>query len=441
MPKDRYRLYHVEKAKGGIALTMTAGSAVVSRDSPPAFGNLLLWRDDIVPWLRRLTDECHDARRGGDDPDHASRPPHVLEPRRLAAGAVALAGARAGASRVPENHRGLGHRAHRRRLRRRRAARAGGGAGRAGDRGVRPSARRVLVAGHQPARRRVRRQPRQPHALLARRAARRCAPRSGEKFLVGVRMVADEDWDRGLSRADGMEIARRFKASGLVDFLNIIRGHIETDNALTDVIPIAGMRSAPHLDFAGEVRAATQFPVFHAARISDVATARHAIADGQARHGGHDARADRRSAYRAQGGRGCGAAHPPLRRRDLLPRPHLRGQRGAVHPQPRHRPRGDDAAHRRAQRGAAPARRRGRRRTGGAGSRARRGRARPCGDAVRGDGEGRRPDPAGHARAATARPDRHRRLAAGGTGTPRRRAALFHLCRRRTTCWRNRPTW
>ena len=40
MPKDRYRLYHAEKAKGGIALTMTAGSAIVSRDSPPAFGNL-----------------------------------------------------------------------------------------------------------------------------------------------------------------------------------------------------------------------------------------------------------------------------------------------------------------------------------------------------------------------------------------------------------------
>src|SRR5262249_4872414 len=37
MPKDRYRLYHVERAKGGVALTMTAGSAVVSADSPPAF--------------------------------------------------------------------------------------------------------------------------------------------------------------------------------------------------------------------------------------------------------------------------------------------------------------------------------------------------------------------------------------------------------------------
>ena len=30
LPKDRYRLYHVERAKGGVALTMTAGSAVVS---------------------------------------------------------------------------------------------------------------------------------------------------------------------------------------------------------------------------------------------------------------------------------------------------------------------------------------------------------------------------------------------------------------------------
>ncbi|MDA8252223.1 MAG: N-methylproline demethylase, partial [Rhodospirillales bacterium] len=60
MPKDRYRLYHVEKARGGAALTMTAGSAIVSRDSPAAFGNLLAWRDDIVPWLQRLSDECHD---------------------------------------------------------------------------------------------------------------------------------------------------------------------------------------------------------------------------------------------------------------------------------------------------------------------------------------------------------------------------------------------
>ncbi len=60
MPKDRYRAYHVERAKGGLAMTMTAGSAVVSRDSPPTFGNLLAWNDEIVPWMRQLTEECHD---------------------------------------------------------------------------------------------------------------------------------------------------------------------------------------------------------------------------------------------------------------------------------------------------------------------------------------------------------------------------------------------
>jgi 2,4-dienoyl-CoA reductase-like NADH-dependent reductase (Old Yellow Enzyme family) len=52
--------------------------------------------------------------------------------------------------------------------------------------------------------------------------------------------------------------------SGLVDYLNVIRGHIDTDPGLTDVIPIQGMANSPHLDFAGEIRAATNFPVFHA---------------------------------------------------------------------------------------------------------------------------------------------------------------------------------
>jgi 2,4-dienoyl-CoA reductase-like NADH-dependent reductase (Old Yellow Enzyme family) len=58
MPKDRYRLYHVENAKGRIALTMRTGSAVVSPDSPPVFGNLLGYNDEIVPWLRHLADDC-----------------------------------------------------------------------------------------------------------------------------------------------------------------------------------------------------------------------------------------------------------------------------------------------------------------------------------------------------------------------------------------------
>ena len=66
-----------------------------------------------------------------------------------------------------------------------------------------------------------------------------------------------------------------------MDFLNVVRGHIDTDAGLTDVIPIQGMRNSPHLDFAGEIRASTGFPTFHAAKIPDVATARYAIASGK----------------------------------------------------------------------------------------------------------------------------------------------------------------
>ncbi len=56
---------------------------------------------------------------------------------------------------------------------------------------------------------------------------------------------------------------------------------VDSENHLADVIPLQGMAASPHLDFAGEMRAATKFPVFHAARINDVATARHAIAEGK----------------------------------------------------------------------------------------------------------------------------------------------------------------
>ena len=60
MPKDRYRLYHAEKARGGIGLTMIGGSSVVAPDSPQAFGNILLYKDEVVPWLAALADDVHE---------------------------------------------------------------------------------------------------------------------------------------------------------------------------------------------------------------------------------------------------------------------------------------------------------------------------------------------------------------------------------------------
>ena len=59
-PKDRYIAYHLERAKGGIAMTMTAGSAVVSKDSPPSFDNIHAYKDEVVPWIKKLTKAIHD---------------------------------------------------------------------------------------------------------------------------------------------------------------------------------------------------------------------------------------------------------------------------------------------------------------------------------------------------------------------------------------------
>src|SRR5581483_9790795 len=58
----------------------------------------------------------------------------------------------------------------------------------------------------------------------------------GADYIVGLRLVIDEAREEdGLTREDGMAIARRFAASGLVDFLNVIQGHIDTDEALSHV--------------------------------------------------------------------------------------------------------------------------------------------------------------------------------------------------------------
>src|SRR5262249_32026822 len=113
------------------------------------------------------------------------------------------------------------------------------------------------------------------HEVLA--AVRRAV---GPEFIVGMRMVADEQREGGLNQEEGLEIARRLAATGQVDFLNVIRGHIDTDEGLAHVIPNMGVASAPHLPLATLVRREAKLAVFHAARIADVATARYAVAMG-----------------------------------------------------------------------------------------------------------------------------------------------------------------
>lgn len=279
MPKGRYRAYHVERARGGVALTMTAGSAAVSKDSPPVFNNILAWQDEVVKWTRELTDAVHEAgaaimiqlthlgRRTRWDkadwlpvvsPSHAREAAHRAFPKRMEDWDIA---------RIIQDYADAAERMQ-----------AGGmdgielqAYGHLMDQFWSPLTNTLDGPYGGPLENRLR------FTFDVLEAIRK---RVGPDFIVGIRYTGDEMLEGGLTPEEGFETSRRLKDSGMIDFLNVVRGHIDTDPGLTDVIPIQGMASAPHLDFAGEIRKATGIPTFHAARIPDVATARHAIASG-----------------------------------------------------------------------------------------------------------------------------------------------------------------
>ncbi|MFC3616589.1 FAD-dependent oxidoreductase [Lutimaribacter marinistellae] len=279
MPKDRYRAYHEARAKAGVALTMTAGSAAVSRDSPPVFNNILAYKDEVVPWMKRLADACHAhgcavmiqlthlGRRTGWNkgdwlpsvaPSHFREPAHRAFPKKLEDFDI---------TRIITDYADAAERMQA-----------------AGLDGIELQAYGHLIDQFwSPLTNRM--EPPYGGGLDHRLrfgfdVLQAIRDRVGPDFIVGVRYTADEVESGGISEDEGLEIARRLKASGQVDFLNVIRGRIHTDPAMTDVIPVQGMKSAPHLDFVGKVRAETGMPTFHASRIPDVATARHAISSG-----------------------------------------------------------------------------------------------------------------------------------------------------------------
>lgn len=279
MPKDRYRAYHETRAKAGVALTMTAGSAAVSRNSPPVFNNILAYKDEVVPWIRRLTDACHDhgcavmiqlthlGRRThwnkGDwlpsvSSSHEREPAHRAFPKQVEDWDIdrIVADYADAAERMKEGGMdGIELQAY----------------GHLMDQFWSPLTNTLDNEYGGSLENRMR---------FSQRVIDAVRERVGDEFIVGIRFTADEDLEGGISPEEGLEIARVLKETGKIDFLNVIRGHIDTDPGLTDVIPVQGMRNAPHLDFAGRIRKEIGLPTFHAAKIPDVATARHAIAEG-----------------------------------------------------------------------------------------------------------------------------------------------------------------
>ena len=278
-PKDRYIAYHLERAKGGIAMTMTAGSAVVSKDSPPSFDNIHAYKDEVVPWIKKLTKVIHDqdcaimiqlthlGRRTswnkGDWLPSISSGKH-REPAHKAFPKVAESWD------IQRIIKEFGDAAER--------MKEGGmdgveleGQGHLIGQFLSPLTNELENEYGGSLENRLR------FTLDILSEIRK---KVGKNFILGIRSVFDEVQAGGITKTEGFKIAKILSESGLIDYLNINRGRIHTDPILTKQIPIQGMKSAPHLDFAGEIKKEINLPVFHASKISDVATARYAISNG-----------------------------------------------------------------------------------------------------------------------------------------------------------------
>nr|WP_302478039.1 NADH:flavin oxidoreductase [Ruegeria atlantica] len=278
-PRERYRLYHEEKAKGGVALTMIGGSTNIAPDSPSVFGQLYAGDDSIIPWFRNLTDGVHMhgaavmcqithmGRRTAWDDGHwlpvlapsgirerAHRAfPKVMEQEDIdrVVGDFAAAARRCqkggfdGVELLSHSHllgQFLSPLTNRRN----------------DDYGGTLENRMRLTM----------------QVLDAVRAT------VGPDFILSMRITGDELTEGGLTAEDCIAAAQMLEDSGHVDLLNILAGAPYSDLGLAEWVRPMGLPAAPHITVAGQIREAINLPILHAGGIADIATARHAISEG-----------------------------------------------------------------------------------------------------------------------------------------------------------------
>jgi len=288
MPKQRYRLYHQEKAKGGLGLTMFGGSSTVSADSPAAFSQIDLSQDIVTPWLKQLAQSVHDegaaimcqlthlGRRTRFDVEHWLPPvapmafaerPHGSLPAQILKGDI---------KRILRDYSSAVYRC-----------------AEAGLDGVELMAYGHLIdqfwtpefnqrndnfAGGLEGRLEF------TYQLLE-----HIRGSVGNDFIVGIRMTGDDflchsdpqnGGKKGLDEIACLKVAKALQQTNQLDFFNFVGGHLTTDMGLADCIPPMGNPSSPYLNLAGRLKAQLDLPVLHATRVTDVATARHAVASG-----------------------------------------------------------------------------------------------------------------------------------------------------------------
>ena len=279
MPGERYQRYHEEKAKGGLALTMFGGSSNVAPDSPSTFDQLRVDNDRVIPYFQQFSERIH--AQGAAlmcQITHLGRRGNPTEDNWLPTLAP---------SPVRETlHRGIPREIDEDDIKR--IVKSFGQAARrcyeGGLDGLETHAGGHLIGQFfsPDINRRTDKyggsvENRARFALMVHEEIRKCA---GDNFLVGMRMSIYEDRG-GLSTGDAIAIAQLMEREGAIDFLNCISGRMDTELNLAEK-NMPGMTEplAPFLPQVELVKKEISLPIFHAARITDVATARHAIRSG-----------------------------------------------------------------------------------------------------------------------------------------------------------------
>ncbi|MBY6055444.1 NADH:flavin oxidoreductase [Leisingera daeponensis] len=278
-PRDRYRLYHEEKAKGGVALTMIGGSTNIAPDSPSVFGQLYAGDDSIIPWFRKLTDGVHAhgaavmcqithmGRRTAWDDGHWLP---VL---------------------APSGVRERAHRAFPKVMEQEDIDRVIGDFAAAARRCQQGGFDGIELLSHShllgqflspltnqrdddyggPLENRMR---------LTLQVLDAVRAEVGPKFILSMRITGDELTDGGLNAENCVAAARMLEGSCHVDLLNILAGAPYDDLGLAEWVRPMGLPAAPHITVAGRIREAVSLPILHAGGIADIATARHAVSGG-----------------------------------------------------------------------------------------------------------------------------------------------------------------
>ena len=280
-PQERYQLYHEEKARGGIGLTMFGGSSSVAPDSPAAPWNQISVADDgVVPYFQQFSDRVHRhgaklmiqlthmGRRTKWDTENWFPTVSPSARREPASRTIPKEMEQEDIARVVRNFAAAARRCREGGLD---GCEVSAAHGHLIDQFWSPSVnqRSDKYGGSLANRMRF--------GIEVLEAMREAA---GDDFVMGIRMSGDEMIADGLTQEDCLAIASEYARRGIVDFLNVLGGQARDHIAHAVSIPNMSFPVAPFLFLPSAIKREVDIPVFHAQRVTDLATAARAVADG-----------------------------------------------------------------------------------------------------------------------------------------------------------------